>query len=192
MHGVETQVRYVPQKTARANFRGGQLVIKVPKHWPKPLQERAVHQLTDWGQKRWAQLCEIRIVPSGTVHSEASLRALVDQINRETFGVAVHRVRIGQAKYTRLAQANVRTRTLTFSRYAIDGLPDAALRYLIVHELAHFIEANHSARFWALVERFVPDWREQRRIARDYLEIRVRLGDPDKAPNLSPQQLALF
>lgn len=189
---VETHVRYVPQKTARANFRDGRLVIKVPKHWPKVLQERAVHQLTHWGHQRWEELNRVRIEATGSVHTEAGLSALVARINAETFQVAVDKVRIGKAKYSRLAQANIRTRTLTFSRYAIDGLPDEALRYLIVHELAHFLEANHSRRFWMLVERHVPDWREQRRIARDFLEIKVRLGDRDAAPAAIPQQLSLL
>jgi len=31
--------------------------------------------------------------------------------------------------------------------------------YVIFHELAHLIEMNHSDRFWAIVERYVPDYK---------------------------------
>jgi len=31
------------------------------------------------------------------------------------------------------------------------------IRYVVVHEFAHFIEANHSRSFWAIVEEIVPD-----------------------------------
>ena len=39
--------------------------------------------------------------------------------------------------------------------------PDDILEYVCIHELAHLIEHNHSDRFWALVEKAMPDYREK-------------------------------
>ena len=36
--------------------------------------------------------------------------------------------------------------------------PPQVLDYVVIHELCHLIEFNHSPRFWALVERQMPDY----------------------------------
>ena len=40
--------------------------------------------------------------------------------------------------------------------------PPEVLDYVVVHELCHRKEMNHSPRFWAEVEKLVPDWKARR------------------------------
>ena len=40
--------------------------------------------------------------------------------------------------------------------------PPAIMQYVIIHELAHLFEHNHSADFWAIVARFFPDYKKAR------------------------------
>ena len=42
-------------------------------------------------------------------------------------------------------------------------LNEELLDYVVVHELAHRKQMNHSPTFWAEVERVLPDYRERRR-----------------------------
>ena len=44
--------------------------------------------------------------------------------------------------------------------------PPAAFEYVLVHELCHLIEANHSPAFWREVEQRCPDWKAQRELLR--------------------------
>ncbi len=53
-------------------------------------------------------------------------------------------------------------KNLNFS-YRIVKMPPAVQDYLIVHELCHLTYMNHGAAYWALVERFCPDYKLHRR-----------------------------
>ena len=45
--------------------------------------------------------------------------------------------------------------------------PAEVLDYVVVHELCHLLEMNHSPRFWAQVERVCPNWKACRRWLRE-------------------------
>lgn len=55
-----------------------------------------------------------------------------------------------------------RLKNLNFN-YKIIFLPEALVDYIVVHELCHLGELNHSSKFWRLVAATIPDWRERRR-----------------------------
>lgn len=39
--------------------------------------------------------------------------------------------------------------------------PEVVIDYVIIHELAHLIEMNHSARFWSIVSNVMPSYKEK-------------------------------
>lgn len=84
----------------------------------------------------------------------------VKRINDATLRVPIGGIRIGQAKYSRLAQINLKTRIITFSRYAIEDVPERGRRYLVIHELAHVKEASHNKNFWRIVAEHEPRYKE--------------------------------
>lgn len=71
--------------------------------------------------------------------------------------------------FGKVAIRNQRTRWGSCSKkgnlnfhYRITLLPDHLADYLIVHELCHLAEFNHSKKFWALVAQTIPDYKEKR------------------------------
>ncbi|MGB8708108.1 MAG: SprT family zinc-dependent metalloprotease [Dehalococcoidia bacterium] len=41
--------------------------------------------------------------------------------------------------------------------------PEPVIDYVIIHELIHLKEMNHSKRFWELVAQYCPDWRQHKK-----------------------------
>ena len=79
--------------------------------------------------------------------------------------VDVGSVAIGDAK-TRWGSCSSRG-TLSFS-WRLVLVPHEVLEYVVVHELLHLREPNHSQAFWRLVEAVRPGWGEQARWLREH------------------------
>lgn len=79
-----------------------------------------------------------------------------------------HAQALGQ-RFTKISIRDTRSRwgscsssgALSFS-WRLIFAPSRVLDYVAAHEVAHLREMNHSRRFWDLVERLKPDWRDDR------------------------------
>ena len=72
-------------------------------------------------------------------------------------------------KYNKVTVRNQSTRWGSCSKsgninfnYKLALLPESLVDYVVVHELCHLGEFNHSKNFWDLVARTVPDYKERR------------------------------
>ncbi|MBO5518424.1 MAG: M48 family metallopeptidase [Firmicutes bacterium] len=66
---------------------------------------------------------------------------------------------------TRWGSCNSRSGHLNFNLKLLD-MPRECLDYVVVHELCHLWEPNHSKAFWDHVERVYPDWKRVRKSMR--------------------------
>jgi predicted metal-dependent hydrolase len=86
------------------------------------------------------------------------LKNKVKEINEKNFRLNVNNICFKNQKSrwgscSKKSNINISTR-LIFA-------PEEVLEYVCIHELAHLIEFNHSERFWSLVEKVMPDYKEK-------------------------------
>lgn len=74
--------------------------------------------------------------------------------------ISVNNVRITSAK-TRWGSCSSKG-NVNFSWYLIMA-PEEQVDYVIIHELAHIKQMNHSKRFWNIVEKYLPDYKIRRK-----------------------------
>ena len=63
---------------------------------------------------------------------------------------------------SRWGQCNIRNRSICISIFVL-LLPDWCVEHVVVHELCHLLESSHNARFYALMDKYFPRWREARK-----------------------------
>lgn len=76
--------------------------------------------------------------------------------------------KIMDLKYGRITITGAKTRfgscsakgNLSFSYYLM-LYPEYAIDYVVVHELAHLKEMNHSSKFYKIIESVLPDYKER-------------------------------
>lgn len=66
-----------------------------------------------------------------------------------------------QATISRWGSCHTGRKAISFSLYLL-LLPEWCIEHIVVHELAHLLVPNHSPRFYAVMDRHFPRWREAR------------------------------
>ena len=73
-------------------------------------------------------------------------------------GVTPQSIKINSAK-TRWGSCSA-SKNINYS-WRLGLACDSVIDYVIVHELAHLTQMNHSARFWAIVAAYMPDYKHR-------------------------------
>lgn len=169
---------YTLRRSSRAKYirlrvsPGGVVTLTVPETTSLEVAEKFLRSRAEWLARAIQRMRQFIALPkkkSDYVEHKERARALI-----------VARVEHWNAKlsyeYRRIAIKNTRTTwgscsaklNLNFS-YKLVFLPSELVDYVVVHELCHLKEHNHGPRFWADVERLLPDYVVLRRDLKRYV-----------------------
>ena len=121
----------------------------------------------------------VMTVPQGTLEENRKnflnkwyrleLKSVLQKIVRnceQRVGVQASEFRIRNMK-TRWGTCNIDKRRIWINLQLVKKPPEC-LEYVIIHELVHLLEKNHTNRFYFLVEKFCPKWRDIKKILTEF------------------------
>lgn len=151
--------------------RDGRVLVRSPQSATETEVVWFVEAHREWLRRALARQAERRQRhPEPTEEEAAELRRKAQAIlpgkvaqYAAKMGVTPTAVHITSAR-TRFGSCSGRN-SLSFS-WRLMQYPEAAVDYVVVHELAHIRHHNHSAAFYAFVEEILPDYRERAALLR--------------------------
>ena len=184
-HPFTYEIIYSTRRTTALQVTpDGRVIVRAPKRCPRSFIEAFVRQKEDWVLRQLARFEKQRKehpAPERPPLSDKD-RARYISIARDIFTrKTAYYARIMGVSYGRIAIREQKTRwgscsskgNLNFN-WRLILAPEEVLDYVVVHELAHRREMNHSKAFYAIVESVLPDYRQARRWLREHGDSSVR------------------
>jgi len=153
------------RKTLSIQIKGARVLVRAPLHLSKAAVDGFVTEKQGWIraklEKQTQQLQPPLTSEQLRVLTRQAAQALPPRIAKwaNRLNVQYGRITIRHQK-TRWGSCSTRG-NLNFNCLLM-LMPPAVQDYVIVHELCHLRQMNHSAAFWALVEQAMPDYRSCR------------------------------
>lgn len=148
------------------HVKSNKLHITVPKHVLKGEYRNFVKNNTGWIKKNILPTSELSdSVPNRIDYLEKKIQAKklvkksLERLNKH-YGFEYDRITI-RDQSSRWGSCST-NKTLSFN-YRIVSLPEEIQDYIVVHELCHLAEMNHSFRFWNLVGQTIPNYKYLRK-----------------------------
>ncbi len=152
------------------------VVVKAPYGVSEKEINRFVGEKADWIDKSLRKMKERQQVEeSGEALTEQDIKLLTTRAKRIIPPMVDRYARMMGVTYGNITIRMQKSRwgscsgkgNLNFNCLLMRA-PDEITEYVVVHELCHRKEMNHSDRFWAEVEKFIPDYKERRKWLKDH------------------------
>lgn len=168
---MDYKVVYSSRKTISLCIKDEGLVVRAPFRTSEKKIEEIVLKHSAWIEKhlakRKSRLDKEEMLTDSEVR-DIKKRAKIVLGNKtayyaEIMGLKYGRMTITSAK-TRFGSCSSKG-NISYS-YRLMLYPEAAIDYVVVHELAHLVEMNHSPAFYEVVRTVLPDYKERKKLLR--------------------------
>lgn len=132
-------------RTVRAYREGDKTIVLVPAHLTRAQEAEHVRELVERLDRR-----ERRRVPSDDALIERAQQLSARWLGGRADPRSVRWVTNQNSRWGSCTSVDGSIRL----SHRLQGMPEHVVDYVLLHELAHLIEANHSKRFWALISDF--------------------------------------
>lgn len=150
-------------------YGDGSLVVTKPYRLNENLVENFLKQKINWIIEKIANVSKFKNPSLGRdnqkhflANKEAALRLIQEKLAEFNKYYRLEYKRVSVRNQTTRWGSCSKARNLNFN-YKILFLAPHLADYIIVHELCHLKEFNHSAKFWGLVEKNIPNYQESRK-----------------------------
>lgn len=148
----------------------GEVVVRAPMGMSGAAVERFVRSKTAWIEKH-----TVRQAPAEPPFTDAEIRELARQAKASLPERAAYFAPLVGVTYGNITIRSQRTRwgscsskgNLNFNCLLMLA-PEDVRDYVVVHELCHRKEMNHSPRFWAKVARILPNYRQSQKWLKEH------------------------
>lgn len=148
----------------------GQVLVRAPRYMSEEEVQRFVESKSAWLAKHMQKYEEdTEALQTEGRLTESEINRLIGLAKQVIPTKVAYYARLMGVTYGRIAIRKQKSRWGSCSREGnlnfnvlLMLAPPEVLDYVVVHELCHRLEMNHSARFWAQVEKVLPEYREAR------------------------------
>ena len=153
-----------------------QVMVRAPYRMPDSVIREFIREKEGWIQDHLAKMLQIKEARDQLPRlSYDEIQKLADQALQIIPQRVAHYDPLVGVSYGRITIRNQKTRwgscsakgNLNFNCLLMLTPPEV-MDYVVVHELCHRKEMNHSPRFWAEVERILPDYKVRRKWLKDH------------------------
>ena len=162
-------ISYSKRRSVSLKVKNGDLLVLAPIGTSENDINKIIDKHIEWINKAVAREKATREKYESL--TETDIRALKKEARKYLVPLCEYYSSLTGLKYNKISITSAKTRfgscssskNISFS-YLVMLYPEPAREYVVLHEIAHLKEMNHSKAFYTIIGQYMPDYKERRKL----------------------------